>query len=386
MDLWACVAIPFAISLENKEYAVTFDRNKVMTYAEDHWMFPCDDGFIYDYTSGTNKLVVEDVRKKLKKAGKLPDPDTWEAVFLPAKDSKERACFIRPNTTGGGELLSPPDKQAKFPGKYQGRFDIVSFHEDKGLVDCAHFVSRCLTTGGVDINYSYVPDLVQHLLRMPTTTVRTLGIKVSFDQGLDILDTGIMAPGDVIAYWKYMAQEHRVGYGHSAIYAGKDDGEDGKHRITCHTVPRFKQYPFDENWGLYDPGHEKTYNFHHFVDTDDAISPPAARALGGTFLIQQVSRKEYYQFNADGTCKKGPNAPTKAGQLTGAGMQTGFWYARGLLAIVFWPQLGQVARFIAPGMLLGRQVDCIPGQVNGHAAAGTRVAAAPKRSWEDGLN
>jgi hypothetical protein len=361
------------------------DRDKMVKYAEDHWMYPCDDGFIYDYTSGSGKIVVEDVRKKLAGAGKLPAPDNWEAVFLPAKDSKERACFIRPNTTGGGESLSPPDRKAKFPAKYQGLFDIVSFHEDKGLVDCAHFVSRCLTTGGLAVSQSYVPNLVDQLLRMPATTVRTLGVKVSFDQGLAILETGVLAPGDVITYWKFIQQEHRVGYGHSAIYLGKDDGPDGKHRITCHTSPRFRQYPFDENWSLYDPGHEKQYTFIHFVDADDSISPLAARALEGTFQIDQVGRKEFFQFNADGTCKKSVSAP-KANRLVGSNVESGFWFVSGLDAVVFWPRLGQVARFGIPGLVFGRIVDTFRGLSNGQTATGTRVAPPAKPSWKDAID
>jgi hypothetical protein len=361
------------------------DRDKLVKYAEEHWMYPCDDGFIYDYSSGRGKIVVEDVRTKLAKAGKLPDPHSWEAVFLPARDHKERACFIRPNTTGGGESLSPPDRKANFPAKYQGLFDVVAFHEDKGLVDCAHFVSRCLTTGGVAVSHSYVPDLVDHLLRMPTTTVRPLGVKVSFDQGLAILDTGILEPGDVITYWKFIEQEHRVGYGHSAIYVGKDGGPDGKHRISCHTAPRFKQYPFDENWSLYDPGHEKQYTFFHFVDADDGIPPLAARALEGTFQIDQIGRKEFFQFNANGTCKKSPNAP-KADRLEGLNVDSGFWFVSGLDAIVFWPKRGEVARFGIPGLVLGRIVDTIRGLSNGRAATGKRVAPAPKPSWKDAID
>jgi hypothetical protein len=350
---------------------VAFDRNKVMDYAAAHWMYPCDDGSIYSYITPGSRLVVADKRKQLHRQGRLPDPDTWEAVFLPAKGGKERACFIRPNPAGG-ESLSPPDHPATLPAQYQGRFDVVAFHEDHGLVDCAHYVSRCLSAGGIAIHQAYVPDLVERLQRMPTAVVRLLGVKVSFDQGLQILETGILAPGDVIAYWKYIEQEHRVGYGHSAVYTGPDP-DDGAHRITCHTAPRYRQFFYGENWSLYTPEHEKKYTFLHFVDPEDSIPPLAARALDGWFQIDQLGRKEFYQFRADGTCLKSPRAPAGRRRVPAGHLQAGYWFVRGLDAVVFWPTQGQVARFSIPGLIFGPMGDVFRGVIDGLVATLKRL-------------
>jgi hypothetical protein len=348
------------------------DRSKVMDYADKHWMYPCDDGFVYSYTSPGGKLVVEEKRTQLHRQGKLPDPDSWEAVFIPATGNKERACFIRPNPTSG-ESLSPPDHPAKFPAPYQGRFDVVTFHEDKGLVDCAHFVSRCVSSGGIALKHSYVPDLVEDLTRKPAAVARTLGIKVDFDQGLQILDTGIVAPGDIIAYWKFIEHEHRVGYGHSAVYTGKDSA-DGEHRITCHTAPRYRQYFFGENWSLYaPPPHDKKYTFIHFVDPEDTIPPLAARVLEGWFQIDQLGRKEFYQFRADGTCVKSPQAPAGRHRVPAGHLQSGYWFVRGFDAVVFWPSQGQVARFSIPGLLFGPIGDVFRGVIDGLVATLKRI-------------
>jgi hypothetical protein len=350
----------------DKERAVPLDRTKVMDYADKHWMYPCDDGFFYSYITPGGKLVVADKHKEMRKKGLLPDPDNWEPVFLPTKDGKERACFIRPNPTSGESLAVPG---ASFPTQYQGLFDVVPFHEDHGLVDCAHYVSRCLTAGGVKVQHSYVPDLVNQLQQLPDSVTRTLGQKVTFDQGLQILDTGVLEPGDLIAYWKYIDREKRTDYGHSAVYTGMDSGY---HRITCHTIPRYQTYFFGENWSLYSPAHEKHYTFVHFMDPDDAIPPPVANALQGWFTVEQTGRKEFYQFKGDGTCVKSQKAPTARG-TAGGPVEAGYWFFRGLDAIVFWPRQGQVGRFSVPGLVFGRIADTFQGLLNGLVARVKRL-------------
>src|SRR5262245_60422362 len=243
------------------------DRLATLRYAHDHWLTPCDDGFFYSYTTGGGVVHIEAMRKKLHAQGKLPNPETWRAVFL-ATLTGEQACFIRPSPTG--QELSYPNK----PRALQGRFEVVVFHEDHGLVDCAHFASKCLRAGGVKIpNETWVPSLVERLRNLQET--RTLGLKVTKDQGEAILATGIMRPGDFIAYWKPIARLGRTDYGHSAIYVGVDADPDadpekqltrprrqGKHRIACHTASRYGASLFGEEWFLKE-GDERRYTLIH---------------------------------------------------------------------------------------------------------------------------
>lgn len=139
------------------------NRATVERYAEEHWFTPCDDHILLSNIKG--QVDVENERHRLKAQGKLPGSG-WKAVVLPEIDNqnklvpgKERGCFIRSNPMGE-EIIAP----AK-PPELQGTFDIVPFYpiqgEHDGLVDCAHYVSRCLTAGGVKIHCACVSGLVQ---------------------------------------------------------------------------------------------------------------------------------------------------------------------------------------------------------------------------------
>ena len=177
------------------------DRTKVMNYVKKHWFTPCDDDLLYSYVKGT--VNVKNERHRLQQAGKLPGSG-WIAVLLPELDAdnhaiigKEKGCFIRANPNGQ-EIIAGTK-----PEQLTGKFEIVPFYqhagEHDGLVDCAHYVSRCLSAGGVRINQPGVPGLVQEL-RMKHADTRTIGLEVTLEQGNRIMHTGVMKPGDVIAY------------------------------------------------------------------------------------------------------------------------------------------------------------------------------------------
>jgi hypothetical protein len=320
---------------------------------------------------------IEAVRKQLHARGKLPNPETWQAVFLPALNG-EQACFIRPSPQG--TELSLPHK----PRALQGRFEVVPFHEDRGLVDCAHFASKCLKAGGVKIpNESWVPSLVQLVRNLPDT--RTLGLKVTKDQGDAILATGIMKPGDFIAYWKPIQRIGRADYGHSAIYVGVDadpdtdpqeqlkrNGGQGTHRISCHTGSRYGASFHGEAWFLTE-GADRRYTLVHFSDPEDKIPPFVASVMGGWFEVAQAGRKEYYHLLPDGKCEKSQRAPGPRPVRVTKPEDTGYWFFRNGKAILFWPYRGQVDRFTFPGPVLGGIVDSIAGVVNQFAAVVKRL-------------
>jgi hypothetical protein len=332
----------------SKEHEMALDRSSVKDYVEKFWLHPCDDGIICSYTRGVFK--VEEERGRLARQGKLPDAKSWQAVFVPDVDErnnllpgKERACFIRPNPKG--EEI--PVHSSK-PKELDGKFDIVTFHHDKGLVDCAHYVSRCLTSSGVKINQPGVDGLVTTLRKMKDT--KTLGLKVSKAQGDRILDAGVMKPGDVVTYLPPKAN----GYSHSTMYMGLDSNK--VHRITCHTLSRHQSFFDDAQWSITDADGWR-FTLIHFGHDDASIPANVMAALPGWFQVDIAGKTEFYRFLSDGRVQRLNRKPTNSGKLILPETSMGYWFVQSMEIVVCWPHQGEVDRvsttWVAPGKALG---------------------------------
>jgi hypothetical protein len=359
------------------------NRIKALSYALEYWSKPCDDGYFCSYTTSGGRAVIHDIRARLRREGKLPDPDNWKAVFIPSDSGGEQACFIRPNPRGKSLWGPPPGMSPDLlyptptdpPPELNGLFDVVPFHQDHGIVDCAHFVSRCLSAGEVKLYHPSVPDLVRTLRSYPMSVTRTLGVKVTREQGDQILDTGIVRPGDVIAFWAWIERERRTDYHHSTIYVGVDAAPSldaqklldrgstgkGKHRVACHTVCRFGKAYYDESWFLSDIlGH---FTFIHFFGPEDEIPSHIASQLKDWVAVDHGGGKEFYHFLSDGRCEKSTNAP-KPGRMPHLKPDDhGYWFVRDNFAFVFWPNQGQVAKFAISDLLFGSD-GTMSGTVN----------------------
>ncbi len=323
-------------------------RSSVKDYVEKFWLHPCDDGVIHSYVKGSFK--VEDERHRLAKLGKLPDAKSWTAVFVPDVDDsntllpgKERACFIRPNPAG--HVIPVPGNR---PQEIDGKFDVVTFHHDKGLVDCAHYVSRCLTTSGVKINQPGVDGLVTTLRKMKDT--KTLGHKVSRAQGDRILATGVMQPGDVVTYLPPKAN----GYSHSTIYMGPD--KDGTHRITCHTLSRHQSFYDDSPWSI-TTAEGWRFTLIHFGHDDTTVPAAFAAALPGWFQVESAGKTRFYRFLTNGHVQRLDRKPPNSAQVAVPETSRGYWFIKSMEVIVCWPHQGDLDRistaWLAPGKVLG---------------------------------
>ncbi|WP_010585388.1 hypothetical protein [Schlesneria paludicola] len=333
------------------------NRAAVVKYAEEHWFTPCDDHILLSYIKG--QVNVETERNRLKAQGKLPGSG-WKAVIIPdidnqnrLVDGKERGCFIRSNPLGE-EIIAP----AK-PSELQGKFDIVPFYrmpgEHDGLVDCAHYVSRCLTAGGVKINQPGVGELVHEIRKRPDT--RTLGLEVKLAQGQRIMSTGIMKNGDLIAYVHEDPKTHKRGYSHSALYMGFD-AKHKVHRMTCHTVARFREFFQNDSWNITDEP-DWRFTLVHFSDEPHPTLPKPIR-----MEVTVSGTTETYEFRSNGIVVRSRAAlPHLA--FGSRPDDNGYWFSRGLGVFVFWPKSGQVARF---GFTSVNDIHGAQATVDGHNA------------------
>jgi hypothetical protein len=305
-----------------------YDRSKAMAYAEAFWTSPCRDNTI---ATNRDKMLtnVDEQRKKLNKLEK----DGWVALFV---------------RSGGGE-------NAVFRKDGDSKTDVV-FEDWKHLEDCAHFLSSCVTDGGVTIMEYGVPRLVNGLMSRNDT--KTLCEKVGQEAGQRVIDSGIFQQGDMMGYFKTSSG----GYSHSAMYIGKvkDAG-----RITCHTVCRFggKQGSSDDEWNL-GPG-ELTYTMIHFSSDDPQPNADTVTKLPGWWKIVYPDGKKtrYHFILSDGHARFTDRAPAPRSTLP-PGVNSAYWF-QGTNKIIFcWRQTGTVEVWTPDGATKGYKV-----LINGSPAA-----------------
>jgi hypothetical protein len=307
---------------------VAFNRDDAVSYAADHWNTVCDDELIYLY-GGT-------INTRLKKRElRLPDPDSWDVVFLPDPSSprtKEQAFFYRPTD---GDAPTPATRD---------QFELVKFHEDKGLADCAHYLSKCLQAGGLKgFLHPGVPDLVSSLRGLSHT--KTLGNLIPGPNAQQVINTGIFQPGDVIAY--YLKVPHNAnegtGYSHSTMYVGDN-------RITCHTLARFREQYNNSFWPLVskeDALHWR-YTLIHFADDDPPSVSGLTGLIEGWWEVDAGPEERFYSFQSNGVVRFTPHRPanTKHALAKGAAKESGYWYDLGVSLLIFWIDTGVVERWI----------------------------------------
>src|SRR5262245_4633824 len=111
---------------------MAFNRDAAINFADAHWNIPADDGIFY---LSNQSVSIDQVRHKnviptsFWKAA--PIADGWQPFFVDDSAGGENAVFRR--------VVS-------------GITEEILIHPDKGIADCAHFLSRCLTAGGVKVS------------------------------------------------------------------------------------------------------------------------------------------------------------------------------------------------------------------------------------------
>jgi hypothetical protein len=120
---------------------MSFNRKSAVDYAEKHWNIPADDGVFWL----SNQAVSIDKVRKSNVIGNAtwkmaPVADGWQPFFVDDKGGGEKAVFRR---------------------VVAGKTEEILINPWEGIADCAHFLSRCLTTGGVKVDERGVTSLVR---------------------------------------------------------------------------------------------------------------------------------------------------------------------------------------------------------------------------------
>src|SRR5258706_4308014 len=109
---------------------MAYVRSKAVDYARRYWNQPCADGTFW---FADTEIMVARKRRDLKALEK----DGWIARFVDDGSGGEEAVFLRANAAG------------KSIPNLTGKCDPILIAPSAGLADCAHFLSDCLTHGGL---------------------------------------------------------------------------------------------------------------------------------------------------------------------------------------------------------------------------------------------
>ena len=322
---------------------MAFSRDDAVNFADTHWNIPADDGVFWLSNQG---VVIDQVRIKntigtpfWKKA---PAADGWMPFFVNDGSGGEKAVFRRVNGGTTEEILINP-------------WD--------GIADCAHFLSQCLTAGGVHVAELGVPSLVSKLQERADT--KTLCERVSKDAGQRVINTGIFKKGDMVGYFNIDPQGDYGGakaYAHSAMYVGKVGGvTDGG--ITCHTICRFPGRSWvPDSWWLKPPGHY-TYTLIHFSGDDPDPDLGKVKALAGWWQLDYSGRTEYYLIQKTGSASYTKSAPKKGQTYLHAPEGSAYWFmAPGGEITFIWRKTGTVEVWTPDGTGYKSKINgLIPG-------------------------
>ncbi len=285
---------------------MAYNRSAAVNFADKHWNIPADDGLFW---LSNQAVVIDQVRRNnvipTSFWQKAPAADGWQPFFADDGIGGEKAVFRRVVAGKTEEILISPWE---------------------GIADCAHFLSRCLTAGGLKISERGVPSLVQSLQSLPNT--KTLCERVVTGVGQRVIDCGVFKPGDMIGYYNVDPKGDYGGrqeYSHSGMYVGKlGANKDGA--ITCHTICRFPGRSWvEDSWWLKSPGHY-TYTLIHFSDDDPVPNPAKANVIAGWWKLTYSGKAEYYLIQKTGSAHYTLKPPSKGQTVALGAAGSAYWF------------------------------------------------------------
>lgn len=299
-----------------------YDRKKAMTYAKTYWDQPCDDGYFWNTGE---KIFIEEERKKKG----APAKDGWVPRFVRDGSGGEEALFIKPSATG-----------VTLKGYGAATWDKKLIHGWAGLADCAHYLSKCLSAGGVTIAEIAVSVLVRKLQSRADT--KTLVEKVPLATAQRVIDSGVFKEGDMIGYFNtdpHGDYGRANSYTHSTMYVGKDSKGIG--RITCHTKSRYMDLFDGDDWSI---GSGYKYTLIH-ISSDDKPLTSATTTYAGWYEVGPAAALVYYKLGTKGTFAVTRHKPKAAGDTAQHAIDTGYWFENAPGVTAFGKAKGDVVKF-----------------------------------------
>jgi hypothetical protein len=296
---------------------MSMNRDAAINYAKRYWDTVCDDDVIWTSNEAIN------IQQKRKKLG-APVSDGWEVRFVPDGAGAEEAVFRRTN---------------------RGVFETKLIQEWAGLADCAHFLSKCLHAGGINVSEISVPKLIATLQARQDT--KTLGEKVSQEHGQAIVNSELFKVGDMIGYFNIDPHGDYNGarqYSHSAMYAGKLPATGDAGHITCHTKSRFPGLShYNDKWFL-DGGKSYEYTFIHFSSDDQTPDANMVDSLAGWWKVRYGARTSYYYISRNGGARYTLTAPTTNHEIR-APADSAYWFQNHNEITFTWRKSGALERW-----------------------------------------
>lgn len=329
------------------------DLTLAAQHADKYWAEICEDGKVI---TKERVIVIKDEYKNFGIS-----PDQWKAVFLkydtgavrseglffvPTNDSRTTLAVRNLNGFHEAAFDNPVDRSPgwKFicswrdSGKDNLRFGIVPLYT--GLNDCAHFVSECLAKAGLKVASTDVNKLLENIAA--TGKAKTLAQLTDKERAGRILQSGIMKPGDVLAFGKA-----GKGHKHSALYLGDE-------KIAMHTYINHpdlinnllvKQNPATgkkTNWETAANDAHPLVTLVHF-SYDDLLLLNSPRF--GWWKVEWRGQNYFYYFDKNGRAgyikQKPKNTKQPPLYLDGSG----FWFELGTNLVICWTATGNLEVF-----------------------------------------
>lgn len=329
------------------------DLTLATKHADKYWAEVCEDGKVVTHK---HLIVIKDEYKNFNIS-----PDQWQAVFLKYdKDAaqSEGLFFVQKNDSrtalavrnaNGFHERAFDNMVDRSPGwkficswRDAGKDNLRFGMEPKytGLNDCAHFVSECLSKAGLNVGDPEVNKLLKNI--EATGKAKTLVQLTDKERARRILQSGIMTPGDVLAFGKT-----GKGHKHSTLYLG--DEKIAMHTYINHPdlnnnllVKQDSLTGKKSNWETASNDAHPLVTLVHF-SYDDLISPISPRL--GWWKVQWQGQNYYYYFNKNGSIgyiKREPrNTKLPPPYLDGSG----FWFELSTNLVICWTATGNLEVF-----------------------------------------
>jgi hypothetical protein len=292
------------------------------THANNYWYRPCADGQVWTPNVPVN-VDPECRRRNL-------DPGQWVGRFLWYERGGFLAegLFLVPNA-----IASPAAMKARSfrSSNYPEKVFLCSWSDNKkdtsegqtppftGLNDCSHFVSECLQRAGVTAWSLNAPDLVKRL--RARTDTKTLCYQVDKEAARWIINSGLMTPGDVVAY------SDSNGFRHATLYLGArmiamhtsfnhPDG-DPMHIRTDSAGPN--------NWEASAHASHPNVTLIHFSYGD--LDTRQVTWAHGWWKVIGPGKIYYYHLSADGQAAWMLTPPTNLNTAPNQPGGRGYWFA-----------------------------------------------------------